>query len=335
MPALVGALEYRGRKWEGLSLAMASGFVAGAKDAWLVTLDALGRYYERAGALSARGEAPPAFGGHGARVTEPEAPEELQELVGTYLESARLLGERTAELHLALAADAEDPSFAPEPFTAHYVRGLFQSLRNLAMQNLRLLRKQLKSLPAGVVPLAERVLGLEGDIVQRYRPLFEQRIAARRIRVHGDYHLGQVLWTGKDFVILDFEGEPAVALSERRIKRSPLRDVAGMMRSFHYAAYAGLYQHVERGSLPPENLTGFEPWARCWNRVVGGAFLRSYLGAMGSSEVLPSSTEHRQVMLQAYVLNKAVYELGYELNNRPDWLRIPLQGILELMEHDK
>ena len=153
--------------------------------------------------------------------------------------------------------------------------------------------------------------------------------------MHGDYHLGQVLWTGKDFVILDFEGEPAVALSERRIKRSPLRDVAGMLRSFHYAAHAGLYQHIERGSLPPENLAAFEPWARFWNSTVSAAFLRSYLQAIGPSEILPSTPAELQVMLQAYLLNKAVYELGYELNNRPAWLNIPLHGILHLVERHK
>ena len=124
-------------------------------------------------------------------------------------------------------------------------------------------------------------------------------------------------------------------LSERRIKRSPLRDVAGMIRSFHYAAYAGLYQHVERGSLPPENLATFEPWARFWNHAVSSAFLRAYLQALGKSEVLPKSDEELRVMLPAYLLNKAIYQLGYELNNRPTWLKIPLQGILHLLEEPK
>jgi maltose alpha-D-glucosyltransferase / alpha-amylase len=335
VPPLGGALEYRGPRDECRSLAMVSGFVSNAEDGWMVALNSLGRYYERAGALNARGESPPVCASDWMSGDGQESSSALMEIVGTYFESARLLGERTAELHLALASDLEDPGFAPEPFTPHYVRGLFQSMRNLVLQNLRLLRKQMKGVPADVVPLAERVLALEGEIVQRYRPVFEQRIVARRIRVHGDYHLGQVLWTGRDYIILDFEGEPAVALSERRIKRSPLVDVAGMMRSFHYAAYTGLQQHVERGSLAPENLAGFEPWARCWNLVVSGAFLRSYFGALGPSELLPGSAEHRQVLLRAYLMNKAVYELGYELNNRPDWVRTPLQGILELMDHHK
>jgi maltose alpha-D-glucosyltransferase/alpha-amylase len=298
----------------------------------LVTLDALGRYYDRVGALHAKGEQPPPACNDLLRRCGEDASPAVQELIGTYLVSARLLGERTASLHLTLASEAEDKAFAPEPFTPHYVRGLFQSMRNLAAQSLRLLRKQLKTLPVEAVPLAERVLTLESDIISRYRPLFERRISAKRIRIHGDYHLGQVLWTGKDFVILDFEGEPAVALSERRIKRSPLRDVAGMIRSFDYAAHEGLLQHIQRGSLPPENLATFEPWTRFWNHSVSVAFLRAYLQALGQSEVLPGAPDEIQVMLQAYLLNKAMYEIGYELNNRPAWVKIPLQGILHLLE---
>jgi maltose alpha-D-glucosyltransferase/alpha-amylase len=331
VPPLVGALEYSAQNHEGLSLAIVLGFVKEAKDAWLVTLDALGRYYDRVGALHAKGEQPPSMTDDLLRLSREETPAAVQELVGTYLESARILGERTAVLHLNLASEDEDKAFASEPFTPHYVRGLFQSMRNLVTQRFRLLRKQLKTLPAEAIPLAERVLALEGEIINRYRPLFEHRISAKRIRIHGDYHLGQVLWTGKDFVILDFEGEPAVALSERRIKRSPLRDVAGMIRSFDYAAYEGLLQHVQRGSLPPENQEFFESWAHFWNHAVSASFLRAYLRTVGKCEVLPETDEELQVMLQAYMLNKAVYELGYELNNRPSWLKIPLQGILGLL----
>jgi len=183
--------------------------------------------------------------------------------------------------------------------------------------------------------MAAKVGALEGEIINRYKPLFQRNISARRIRIHGDYHLGQVLWTGKDFVIIDFEGEPAVALSERLIKRSALRDVAGMIRSFHYAAYFGLEQQVERGRLSPENRATYEPWARFWNLAVSASFLRAYLKALGSSEILPSTSEERRMVLQAYLLNKAIYEIGYELNNRPAWLKIPLQGVLHLLDENK
>jgi maltose alpha-D-glucosyltransferase/alpha-amylase len=140
-----------------------------------------------------------------------------------------------------------------------------------------------------------------------------------------------VLWTGTDFIIIDFEGEPAVALSERRIKRSPLRDVAGMLRSFDYAAWFGLQEHVQRGSLPREKWSQFEPWARAWVQWVSVAFLQAYLEQMNRSDLLPSNDDDLQVMLSAYLLNKAVYEIGHELINRPAWLPIPLRGILQLL----
>ncbi|MBX3746134.1 MAG: maltose alpha-D-glucosyltransferase [Verrucomicrobiae bacterium] len=331
-PELAGALEWAGPGGARMTLGILHGLVANAKDAWELTLDSLGRFYERVGPLDAQGQTAPALGSDPLRWTAGTWPAGVPETVGTYIESARMLGERTAALHLALSADTEEePAFAPEPFTPHYLRGVFQSMRNQAMVSLRLLRRQIRQLPEDVVALAEEVLGLEGAIVERFRPVFERRIVAWRTRIHGDYHLGQVLWTGKDFVIFDFEGEPALALGERILKRSPLRDVAGMLRSFEYAAHAALRQHVERGSLEVERVGRFEPWARMWQTAVGGTYLGAYFGAMSGSSVLPGSEEDRRAMLEAYVLDKALYELGYELNHRPDWVRIPLSGIRRLV----
>ena len=332
---LAGAIEFCGPKDERLTLGILNGYVANAKDAWEYTLDSIGRFYDRVISLIADGKPAPMGELSLARLLRQELTPAVDEIVGTYLDSARVLGECTAAMHLALASEPEDREFAPEPFTPHYVRGLFQSMRNLATQNLRLLRKQLKTLPPEVTAAAQRVIDLEPEILKRYRPLYEQRITARRIRCHGDFHLGQVLYTGKDFIIIDFEGEPAVPLSERRIKRSALRDVAGMVRSFHYAAWAGLHQQVQRGSVPPDSLPKYEPWVRLWYQSVAGAYLKAYRRTMGESEVLPKSAEELDLMLQAYLLNKAMYEVGYELNNRPEWLRIPLQGILQLIDATK
>jgi maltose alpha-D-glucosyltransferase/alpha-amylase len=192
------------------------------------------------------------------------------------------------------------------------------------------LRNQLTTLPADILPLARRVLELEPAIINRFRWLYERPITARRIRCHGDYHLGQVLHTGGDFVIIDFEGEPAVPLRERRIKRSPLRDVAGMVRSFDYAAWAGLNQYLQRNRLGRDSLPNFEPWLRFWGQAVSSVFLRAYRQTLGESDIVPRSDADLAAMLPAYLLNKAVYEVGYELNNRPFWLRIPLLGILEM-----
>jgi maltose alpha-D-glucosyltransferase / alpha-amylase len=332
---LAGALEFCRTNDERITLGMLNGFVPNAKDAWVYTLDSLGRYYDRVATLIAGGHSPPATDGSLAAWVRQELPVQVSEMVGTYLDSARLLGERTAALHLALASDTEDEAFAPEPFTPHYVRGLFQSMRNQAKQNFGLLRERLKALPPEVVPLAQRTLELESAIIGRFRLLCELRITARRIRCHGDFHLGQVLYTGKDFVIIDFEGEPAMPLSERYIKRSPLRDVAGLVRSFDYAAWAGLDEHVKRGSLQPENRPKFEPWVRLWCQAANSAYLRAYFQTMGQTEILPHTDDELFAMLPAYLLNKAIYELGYELNNRPAWLKIPLEGILQLMEGTK
>ena len=151
-----------------------------------------------------------------------------------------------------------------------------------------------------------------------------------RIRCHGDYHLGQVLYTGNDFVIIDFEGEPARHLGERRIKRSPLRDVASMIRSFHYAAYVALHGQAST-LLRAEDLPVLEEWARAWYLWVSASFLKSYLELMANTPILPPSREGMQVLLDAYLLDKSIYEVNYELNNRPDWVILPLRGILQIM----
>jgi maltose alpha-D-glucosyltransferase/alpha-amylase len=175
---------------------------------------------------------------------------------------------------------------------------------------------------------AKAVLDSEARILDCFEALCGARITAMRLRCHGDYHLGQVLFTGKDFVIMDFEGEPARPLSERRIKRSPLRDVAGMLRSFHYAAYAGILSREERGLVRPEELGLMEVLAKFWYVWVSVAFLRAYFEVAIPGKFIPQTGEELRVLLDAYLLEKAMYELGYELNNRPDWIRIPLQGIL-------
>jgi maltose alpha-D-glucosyltransferase/alpha-amylase len=319
-PSLLGALECRGVGAEPMTLAVARGFVPHAKSAWEFTLDALGQYYDQILAIAAQGQAPPP---PAAKATDH---------VGTYLESTRLLGQRTAELHLALASGPADGAFTTEPVTHHSLRGVFQSMRFLAVQNLRLLRKQMKSLPPELAPVAERVAGLEPVILQRYHQLIERDFAARRIRVHGDFHLGQVLWTGRDFVFLDFEGDGAKRISARRIKRSPLRDVARMLRSFHHAAYVGLHRHAEFGALVHESLPKFEPWVRHWNQAVSRAYVQAYCDGMRASEILPADPDQLRTMLLAYLLDQVMDELGWELRQRSDNVRAPLQAIIYLTE---
>jgi maltose alpha-D-glucosyltransferase/alpha-amylase len=254
----------------------------------------------------------------------------MGEAIGPYLVSAQLLGQRTAELHLTLASAIDEPNFVPEPFSTTYQKSLHYGLRGSAIQVLQLLRHHLRSLPDKVKTNAQRVLAVEEAIIECYQNVLKRRITGMRIRCHGDYHLGQVLYTGNDFVIIDFEGEPARRLGERRIKHSPLRDVAGMIRSFHYAAYFALRGQTST-VLRPEDLPVLQEWAWAWYLWVSAAFLKSYREIMADAPVLPQGHEGLKALLDAYLVDKAIYEVSYELNNRPDWVGLPLQGILQVV----
>jgi maltose alpha-D-glucosyltransferase/alpha-amylase len=328
---VAGALELVENDGEPMTVAILQGYVANQGDAWAYTLDHLRRSLE---AVLARPQAegpPPLPPASAVALLEKEPPAAAAELIGTYREAARLLGRRTAEMHRCLASETRLPEFRPEPFSKLYQRALYQSMRTLAGKALPLLRRQFNRLPEALRPLGLEVLEREKDIVGRFRALIDRRISAMRIRCHGDYHLGQVLTTGKDFVIIDFEGEPARPVSERRIKRSALRDVAGMLRSFHYAAYAAVFGLQENG-IGPERSARLEHWAELWQRWVSAEFLKSYLQTAGGSDFIPESPAEQSVLLDTLLLEKAVYELDYELNNRPGWVKIPLYGIRHLME---
>jgi maltose alpha-D-glucosyltransferase/alpha-amylase len=327
---LAGAIDYARTDGTRFTLAVATQFLPNAGTAYDFTLEALGRYFDRVTAWVAQGSSAPAFAGEPVKLLQSDVPGETAAGIGSFLESARLLGTRTAELHLALASAPAGSELAPEPFTPQYQRALFQSLRNRAVRNLRLLRKQLRFLHADLQPVAQEVAGLEPVILGQYQQFSGLRLAARRIRIHGALHLGDVLWTGRDFRFIDFEGETAAALSERAIKRSPLRDVASLVRSFHYTAYAGLQQHVERGGIPHESQAQFESWVRHWNLWVSVSFLRAYLHRLGPVGLLPGKEDDLRVMLQVYLLNQVVNELGHELNTSGNQLRIALHGILYL-----
>ena len=330
-PPLAGALEYRYGREEPATIGLLTSFVPKAKVAWDYTLDFLGTYYERILALPPEGREPQMPTATLTRLAQTPLTEQAKAQLDTYIESAIKLGERTAALHLALAAETENPGFAPEPFSPHAQRGLFQSLRNLMRQNFQLLNRQLSRLPPEVQTLAQLVLAQEPAILERFRGIYEQRLAATRIRHHGDFHLGQVLYTGKDFLIIDFEGEPAVSISERRLKRSPLQDVAGLIRSFHYASYTALLKQNERGALPEKQLALLIAWSRFWARWTSALYYQAYLKTVENASFLPRNERDLQVMMDAFILRKAIYELGYELNDRPDWVKIPLQGIMEIL----
>jgi maltose alpha-D-glucosyltransferase/alpha-amylase len=329
IPPVAGTIEYRRGKGNPMSLAILQGFVRNEGDAWQFTLDSLQRYFENVLTHSTV-QIPPLPQKHLLFLNEDAVPL-AKETIGPYLSSAHLLGERTAQLHLALASNSEDPAFAPEPFTVMYQNSMYYSMRRSTISTLQSLRQLTEDLPLEVRGDAEQVLAQEKAIVDRFQLIRGRKIRASRIRCHGDYHLGQVLYTGKDFAIIDFEGEPSRPLSERRLKRCPLRDVAGMIRSFHYAAHTALLRHPSM-TLRPEDKPALWQWGRFWYVWVSAAFLNSYLNVIQESELVPGDPLELNILLDAYLLDKAIYEIGYELNNRPDWVQVPLRGILHLME---
>ena len=331
VPAVMGSIEYqRGRKGT-ITLASLVEFVPNQGDAWSYSQDVLGRYLEAASVERARMEKIPMPEKPLAWSQEEELPSGAYHAVGPFVETARRLGSRTGELHSLLASERENPAFTPENFSTLYQRSLYQSMRSLSGRVFHTLTKRVKDLPEGLRPDGEKVLRLEDAVMERFRGITRMKITARRIRCHGDYHLGQVLYTGKDFFIIDFEGEPARPLSERRLKRSPLRDVAGMLRSFQYAAYSAFFAQQERGLATTDDPVYFEHCVNLWYQWVCRVFLKAYFEA-ASEGFLPSTREELQVLLDTFLLEKAVYEMGYELNNRPEWLKIPFKGLLGLME---
>jgi maltose alpha-D-glucosyltransferase / alpha-amylase len=338
-PAVAGALEYRIDGGESSTLAILHQFVPNEGDAWQYTLDALSRFYEEV--VTARihptaAPPPPLAGDLLSRAMEP-VPEAMDELVGSYLGAAQLMGRRIAEMHAALAAEPADPGLAPEPFTPHFQRSVYQSLRNLTGRSLRLLRRALPTLGEREREDAEAVLAAQDLILERFAGLIERRVSAMRIRCHGDLHLGQVLFTGRDFLVIDFEGEPARSLSDRRAKRTPMRDVAGMLRSIHYATFTALLDQSARGLVEPDSDVAreLEAWGRHWCDGVSAAFLGAYLEASEGASWVPEDPGELALLLDTSLLEKAVYELGYELNNRPLWVGIALMGLRDLLPEAK
>jgi maltose alpha-D-glucosyltransferase/alpha-amylase len=334
-PPVAGALEYHADGGEPATLAIVHRFVPNEGDSWQYTIDVLGRFLERSvteriePGLPAPDRATETLLDRALR----PVPEEAAEMVGSYLDSAALMGRRVAELHAALAADTVDPALAPEPFTPHYQRGLYQSLRNLTGRAMQLLKRQLPKLSDEAAAHASLVLGSEKALLARFQALTAEPLQASRIRCHGDLHLGQILFTGRDFMIIDFEGEPARSLGDRRVKRSPLRDVAGVLRSFHYATFTALIDAQNRGLVEPASDAAhqLEDWGRAWCDAVSEAFLGAYLAEAGDASWIPEDRDGLHVLLDTSLLEKAVYELTYELNNRPAWVSVALLGIADLV----
>ncbi len=328
-PPVIGTLEYRRNQGgQPLSAGLLGRFVQNRGDAWKYTLDSLSGFFGRA--LDKSGGPTGATGQHPFLLADQSVPPHVQELIGPYLASARLLGQRTAEMHAVLAkGNASD--FVPEALAADDSARLYGEMQRQADIAFDLLRAKQGSLVSGSAPDARQVLAGEKKVRDRFSGLRDRGIEALRIRFHGDYHLGQVLYTGSEFMIIDFEGEPARPLSERREKGLALRDVAGMVRSFQYAAYAALYGQVAGVDLSRADADLVAKWSAFWYAWVSAAFLRGYFDTAADAAFVGKNREEQHLLLDSFMLHKALYEVAYELNNRPAWVCIPLRGILNLV----
>ena len=320
VPALAGALEYHVPSRGVSTLGVLQRFVENEGDAWTWSLEAVKEFFARVGSQPPTSQASvkdlPMLD-----LTGKPYPAQVRRLMGGYLESAERLGQRTAQLHLALSGVHDNPAFAPEPLTSEYREARFEAaLRGMASA-LALVNDRMDSLPTAVQEQARLLFGLRPVLERVFGALRNWKTPISVIRCHGDYHLGQVLFTGTDFVITDFEGEPARALAERRMKRPALVDIAGMVRSFQYVPFA----FVKGAGLEPS------PWCPFWSVWACVAFLNGYRSAAAGSELWPQTSEDVGLLLDAYVAEKAIYELQYELNNRPDWVDIPLHGLAAIL----
>jgi trehalose synthase-fused probable maltokinase len=307
-PAVLGSFEYVRPDQQPGTVAIVHQFVENQGDAWRYTLSELE-----------------------AELVDSSGP--AMSASSAYADAAALLGRRTAELHLVLAQDTADPAFAPEPCGPGYWRSLRDRMTRSVEDSLALLGRRLQDVEGPNRRLATRVLESKTVLLSRLEAPGERNLQAVRIRCHGDFHLGQVLYTGRDFVIIDFEGEPARPLAERRAKHVPIIDVAGMIRSFHYAACAALDRVGSRsGGDERRWRSELEQQTTRWYRSAADAFLSGYTETTGKAPFLPEQSDDRDMLLGAYLIEKACYELSYELNNRPSWAGIPLSGLLQLAQ---
>jgi maltose alpha-D-glucosyltransferase/alpha-amylase len=306
------------------TLYMSERFIANEGDAWQLAIDHVQRFYETV--LTGKlGQAPPAIR---------RLPEEAEsEAVLDFLPLARLLGRRTAELHAALFESYQGGPSAPKAFNALSSRAFYQSLRNLSARAFDALKAS--ALTESAQPLARAVLQRKGQLRKILDYALARPLSGQRMRIHGDFHLGQVLYTGSDFYIIDFEGEPAKSPAERRRLRSPLADVAGMLRSFHYAAFGVLSMPLPGAQIRPEDRAQLEPWARYFYQSCATAFTASYAASAEGAAFTTAARDQFHVALLLHLVEKALYELLYELDNRPLWAELPLRGLLSVLDEER
>ncbi len=325
IPPYLGEIH---RVSDGATLAFLQAFAPNEGDGWAWFTEELNQYFE----LVANCPRPQSLGSSPSFLQSGELPGEARERAGLSIDAASVLGTRTAQMHLALATPTEDAAFAAE----------ITGKDKLSADANRLLQQteiSLSALERTMPLLAEeakedaRWLLENRDSVRARATVFTSMLpesAGRRIRIHGDYHLGQLLRSRHDFLIVDFEGEPARPLEERREKQSPLRDVAGMLRSYSYAAQSAADRYAQRR---PDQAAALPTWATLWENAIGTAFLQAYREKIHETPgLIPQQDGAAEALLASFILEKCLYELLYELNNRPTWVHIPLSGLLAIVK---
>ncbi len=335
--AVVGSIQYRRRGGEPSTLGVLHRYVANQGTAWQYMLDQLSQYFERVAALARElPSGPPRQVSMQAPLEDTEVAGTWRELMGGYLDTARLLGQRTAELHQALAANRSDPAFAPEPFGKLYQRSIYQSMRNLIGRLCNRLARQRSALPESTRQLADQIIGQHDAVLLRFQAILDPALNGQRIRCHGDYHLAQLLHTGKDFIIIDFEGDNTRTIGERRVKQSPLRDVASMVRSFDAAVQSALFGITDDrgrspGTIRPEDRPSLEPWAHAWYDHMARQFVQTYIQTIQPTGLLPRTEAASYALLELLLLDKAFAQIDAALSERQDWVWIPLRGAGRLL----
>jgi maltose alpha-D-glucosyltransferase/alpha-amylase len=327
-PTFAGALEYQKSDTENAALGILVDFLPNEGNAWEFTKSAIDRYFDRL--IEDKEILLNKIAAENNPVTDLVGEDKMNELLGPFfVEMVSLLGRRTAELHLALASVKNKKEFSEEPFSLLYQKSLYQSFRTLIKRTVNQMKSPKKPLNEEQIALIDDIISNEALLLSTIKHTLEKKkIHTSKIRVHGDYHLGQVLFTGKDFMIIDFEGEPTRSLTARQLKHCPFKDVAGMLRSFHYAIYMG---QLENKSKIPGNADLLDPWLEAWYETVEKTFLKSYLKTAGNASFIPDEAREVKDLLSVYTIEKAIYEADYEFNNRPDWLHIPLNGLKKIL----
>jgi len=331
IPPFLGDIEYRQEGFEPISIGMLQGFVQSEGDAWEFTSDEIGRYFDRV--LSKKDMHPPQLPGSVLDV-EPEAiPDQIRDLMGSaYIEMVQLIGMRTAKMHLALSSgSSDDPAFAPEPFSELYQRSIYQSMRTSATRIFQSLEDCARDLPEELRSDLTSILASRMVILSLLQNITSRKIDTTRIRVHGDYRLEQLLYTGKDFYIFEFDSRPGYLLAESRVKRSPIRDVASMIISICFAASCAMLSHA---STRPEDLKVLKPWTRLWSRYASGIFVRAYMEAAGGADFVPRDRDELKLLLEIFLLDRSIHELGGRLDTSGS-VEVPLLELRLLLDELK